>query len=91
MTMSSDTEREANLRAIQRMLAYAMVESRREGMSEVVELLAAAQLALAKTLSAGSAGAAIPSAAIPSEASGPGIRLVAGSDARYNGGNGKKI
>jgi hypothetical protein len=88
MTMSDDdANRQANLRALQRMLAYAMVESRREGVSEVVELLAAAQLSLARTLSAGSAGAMTRS-----EPSGPaGIRLVAFSDGRYKEGNGSKI
>jgi hypothetical protein len=87
MTMSDDTNRLANLRALQRMLAYAMVESRREGMSEVVELLATAQLALAKTMSAGSTGAA--ASVEPSE---PGrIRLVAFGDGRYKERNGPKI
>jgi hypothetical protein len=87
MTMSSDTNRLANLRALQRMLAYAMVESRREGMSEVVEILATAQLALAKTMSAGASGATTPDA--PSE---PGrIRLVAFGDGRYKERNGPKI
>jgi hypothetical protein len=87
MTMSSDTNRQANLRALQRMLAYAMVETRREGLSEVVELLATAQLALTKTMSAGSSGAKIPDA--PSEPSR--IRLVAFGDGRYKERNGPKI
>jgi len=87
MTMSSDTNRQANLRALQRMLAYAMVETRREGLSEVVELLATAQLALAKTMSAGSSGATTPDE--PPE---PGrIRLVAFGDGRYKERNGPKI
>lgn len=85
--MSGNTERQANLRAIQRMLAYAIVESRREGMSEVVEHLSTAQLALAKTLSAGSARAAAPGQK-PRSA---GIRLVACNDAGYKGGDGDKI
>jgi hypothetical protein len=85
--MSSDTDREANLRAIHRMLAYAMVESRREGMSDIVELLAAAQLALAKTLSASQRPAAMPGGA-PRPG---GIRLVAVSDGRYKEGNGRKV
>jgi hypothetical protein len=86
MTMSGNTERQANLRAIQRMLAYAIVESRREGMSEVVEHLSTAQLALAKTLSARSTRAAVPSRASRPAA----IRLVACNDASYKGGNGDK-
>jgi hypothetical protein len=87
MMMSSDTNRQANLRALQRMLAYARVESRREGLSEVVELLAAAQLALAKTVSAGSSDAT--SRDEPSEPAR--IRLVAFGNGRYKEGGEPKI
>ena len=87
MTMSGDMDRKANLRAIQRMLAYAMVEIRREDLAEVVELLATAQLMIGKVLRQ---GAPQPGPAV-SAAEQPKIRLATSREAHYAEGNETKV
>jgi hypothetical protein len=78
MTTSDDTNRAANLQALQRMLAYAMVETRREGLLEVVELLSTAQLMIGNALRQGE-----PPAEPPAVSAEPKIRLAASRDVHY--------
>jgi uncharacterized membrane protein YccC len=78
MTMTKDATRQANLQAIQRMLDYAASESRREGLSDVAELLDTARRVLGNALSHG----------LPPPADPPNIRLAASRDAPRNDGNG---
>jgi hypothetical protein len=77
--MDGNTTRDANLRAIQRLLDYAALETRRAGLSEVGKLLSTAQLIIGSTLGAGPCREAMRTETPrPSK-----IRLVACRDTHY--------